>query len=59
MPATKGDEAPFLQRERMSTKEKYRALKRKYGELLQESASLGEELFKARRYITKLEKERK
>lgn len=59
MPTAKVDEAPFHQREQMSTREKYKALKRKYGELLQECTSLGEELFKARRYITKLEKERK
>lgn len=54
-----GEASSSSQRGKMSTKEKYRVLKRKYGELLQECATLGEEMFKARRYIAKLEKERK
>lgn len=58
-PAARDEANPASQNERMDIKEKYKILKKKYGELLQESSSLGEELFKARRYILKLEKERK
>ena len=43
----------------MVMRDKYKVLKRKYKELLQECTSIGEDLYKVRRYVVKLEKERR